>query len=111
MSSSQHADQLLKWAAEQQLTASQIQQAQQHLALKPQLQDWFWLAQLLLLSGAVILAASALIFFFAHNWPLMHYLSKLLLAATVVLVSGIIATFSPYQSQLRKANWGRWQFR
>lgn len=103
MSSSQHADQLLKWAAEQQLTAEQVQQAQQNLALKPQLQDWFWLAQRLLLSGAVILAASALIFFFAHNWPLMHYLSKLLLAAVVVLIAGMIATFTPYQSQLQKA--------
>lgn len=99
----QHADQLLKWAAEQQLSASQVQQTQQYLALQPEPEDWCWLAQRLLLTGAVLLAASALIFFFAHNWPLMHYLSKLLLAAVVVLVAGGVATLTPAQSQIQKA--------
>ena len=99
----QHTDLLLKWAAAQQLTPAQLQQAQQQLPLQPQLDDWFWLAQRLLLSGAVILAASALIFFFAHNWPLMHHFCKLLLAAAAVLTTGSVAIRAPAQSRIQKA--------
>ncbi len=92
------ADQLLNWAEQTQLTAAQLQQAQQQIALHPAIADWLALAQRILLSGAVILAACAVIFFFAHNWPLMHYLSKLALAGAFVLLSGVLATLLQPQS-------------
>lgn len=97
------ADMLQQWTTEHQLSAEQFNQAQQFIALHPSAADWLRLAQRLLLTSAVVLAACAVIFFFAHNWPLMPYFSKFALAAALVLVSGIVALCSPLDSALRKA--------
>ena len=97
------ADMLQQWTTEHQLSAEQFNQAQQFMALHPDSEDWLRLALQLLLSGAVILAACAVIFFFAHNWPLMHYFSKFALAAVLIAASGVVALCSPLESALRKA--------
>lgn len=98
-----HADTLQHWAEQRQLTAEQYQQSQQLITLHPAATDWLALAQRLLLSSAVILAACAVIFFFAHNWPLMHYFSKFALAAACIVISGAVALIASADSTLRKA--------
>jgi uncharacterized membrane protein len=90
-----HTDQLLQWAEQQHLSAEQLQLANKQQPLQPTPQQWLVLANHILLFGCVILISSALIFFFAHNWPLMHYLVKFALAASAVLASGMLAAFCP----------------
>lgn len=86
-----HANQLLDWTEQGKLSPQQLAQASEQIPLQPGISAWLSLAQRTLLTGAVILAASAIIFFFAHNWPQMHYFSKLALAATMVALSGVAA--------------------
>jgi len=97
------ADQLFQWTEQQQLNASQLQLAETQFSLQPGQQHWLTLANYVLLFGSVVLVSSALIFFFAHNWPLMHYLAKFALAGSAVLVAGSVAVFSPVKSLMQRA--------
>ena len=103
MDNLRQADQLLQWTEQQQLSPQQLQQASKLFALQPTTSDWLALAQRVLLFAAVLLLSSAVIFFFAYNWPLLHYLAKLGLAGTAVLLSGVIALFCPTDSLPRRA--------
>lgn len=103
MDNLRQADQLLQWTEQQQLNRQQLQQAATEYALHPATTDWLSLANRLLLFVAVLLFGSALIFFFAYNWPLMHYLAKFALAGIAVLLSGSLALISPADSLLRRA--------
>ena len=98
------ANQLLHWAEQQQLNPQQLQQAAQQFHLHPAITDWLTLANRLLLFAAIVLMTCAAIFFFAYNWPLMHYLTKLVLAGLAVLLSGAVAVVSTYDSLLRRAS-------
>lgn len=103
MDNLRQADQLLQWTEQQQLSHPELQQAARHIALQPATNDWLKLANRLLLFVAALLLGSAVVFFFAYNWPLLHYLAKLALAGTAVLVSGSIALVSPADSLPRRA--------
>lgn len=98
-----HANQLLHWTEQGKLTGAQLVQASEQIALQPAITDWLSLAQRILLTGAVILAASAIIFFFAHNWPQLHYFSKLALATSMVVFSGAAAYFTASDSNAQIA--------
>lgn len=97
------ADQLLKWTEQQHLNKHQLQQAAQQLALQPATVDWLTQANRVLLFSAAVLLGSALIFFFAYNWPLLHYLAKFALAGAAVLLTGSLALFSQSASIMRRA--------
>lgn len=97
------ADQLLKWTEQQHLSQQQLQQAAQQLALQPATSDWLTQANRVLLFTATVLLGSALIFFFAYNWPLLHYLAKFALAGSAVLLTGVLAIFSPAAGIMRRA--------
>ncbi|GAB2907224.1 DUF2157 domain-containing protein [Rheinheimera gaetbuli] len=97
------ADQLLQWTEQQQLNPKQLQQAATEYVLHPATTDWLKLANRLLLFVAVMLFGSALIFFFAYNWPLLHYLARFALAGAAVALSGVLAIFSPVNSLVRRA--------
>lgn len=97
------ADQLLQWTEQQQLNSDQLQQAAGRYALQPAPDLWLMLANRVLLFAAVVLLSSALIFFIAHNWPLMHYFAKFALAGAALLTAGTIAFFSKVQSLLQRA--------
>lgn len=101
MSSLSKADQLLKWAEQQQLDAKQLAQAQQ--PLHASVDDWLDLANNLLLFVATLLLFAAVVFFFAYNWPLMHHLSKLALAGGALLVTGLVAIPSAADSAIQRA--------
>ncbi|KKO50410.1 hypothetical protein VT06_02380 [Arsukibacterium sp. MJ3] len=89
------ADQLLQWTEQQQLNANQLQLVKSQFLLAPAQQHWLILANRVLLLGGVVLLCSALLFFFAYNWPLMPYLAKFVLAAAALLLSGSLALISP----------------
>jgi uncharacterized membrane protein len=97
------ADQLLQWTEQQQLNNDQLQQAAGRYALQPATDLWLILANRVLLFAAVVLLSSALIFFIAHNWPLMHYFAKFALAGAALLTAGTVAFFSNVQSLLQRA--------
>lgn len=103
MENLRHANQLLQWREQNQLSASQLQQASARHPLQPAAADWLAQANLILLFGAMVLLSAAVIFFFAYNWPLMPYLGKLALAAAAVSLSGIVAVLSPPNCQARRA--------
>jgi uncharacterized membrane protein len=103
MNNLHQADTLLQWAERQQLNAGQLPHAMQHVPLQPAVQDWLTLANRLLLFAAVVLLGSAIIFFFAFNWPQLHYLAKLALAGTFVLIAGVVALLSPADSLIRRS--------
>ncbi|MBU1308917.1 MAG: DUF2157 domain-containing protein [Gammaproteobacteria bacterium] len=103
MDNLRHANQLLHWAEQQQLTSQQLQQAAKQVKLQAVTTDWLAQANRLLLFAAVMLLSSAVIFFFAYNWPLLHYLAKMALAGTAVLLSGGIAVVSTSDSLQRRA--------
>uniref|UniRef100_UPI004048E427 DUF2157 domain-containing protein n=1 Tax=Rheinheimera sp. TaxID=1869214 RepID=UPI004048E427 len=103
MDNLRQADQLLQWTEQQQLSPQQLQQASELFALQPATSDWLTQANRLLLMAAVVLLGSALIFFFAYNWPLLHHLAKLGLAGTAVLLSGVTALLCPADSLPRRA--------
>ncbi|MGP9801893.1 DUF2157 domain-containing protein [Rheinheimera sp. NSM] len=97
------ADQLLQWTEQQQLNTNQLQQAAGRYALQPATELWLALANRVLLFSSVVLLSSALIFFLAHNWPLMHYFAKFALAGAAVLTAGSAAFFSKVYSLLQRA--------
>lgn len=101
MSSLPKADQLLQWAEQQQLNAKQLEQAQQ--PLHASVDDWLALANTLLLFVAGLLLFAAVVFFFAHNWPLMHPVSKLALAGSAVLITAVGAMLSTPDSAAQRA--------
>ncbi len=103
MDNLRQADQLLQWAEQQQLSPQQLQQAAQLFQLQPTITDWLTLANRVLLFAAVVLVGSAVVFFFAYNWPLMHYLAKLALAGVAVLISGSVAVAGAKDSLPRRA--------
>lgn len=103
MDNLRQADQLLQWTEQRQLSPQQLQQASPLFALQPATSDWLTQANRILLLATVLLLGSALIFFFAYNWPLLHYLTKFALAGTAVLLSGVLAIFSPPETLLRRA--------
>ncbi|MBZ9611299.1 DUF2157 domain-containing protein [Rheinheimera maricola] len=103
MDSLRHADQLLQWTEQQQLSAAQLQQAAVQYPLQPAASDWLILANRLMLFAAVLLLGCAVVFFFAYNWPLMHHLAKLTLAGSAVLLSGVTALLCPTDSLPRRA--------
>ena len=84
----QHANQLLQWREQRQLSAEQLQQASGQFPLQPATGLWLAQANLILLFGTVVLLGAALIFFLAHNWPFMHYFTKFALAASALVLSG-----------------------
>ena len=98
-----HADQLLQWAEQQQLSPTQLQQAAGQYSLQPTTAEWLVLANRVLLFAAVLLLGCAVIFFFAYNWPLLHHLAKLALAGSAVLFSGATALLCPKDSLPRRA--------
>ena len=102
MDNLRQADQLLQWTEQQQLNPKQLQQAALQFALQPTPTDWLIQANRILLFAAVVLLGSALIFFFAYNWPLMHYFGKFALAAMAVLLTGCLAIISPADSLQRR---------
>lgn len=101
MSSLPKADQLLQWAEQRQLSAKQLEQAQQ--PLHASVDDWLALADKLLLFVATLLLFAAVVFFFAYNWPLMHHLNKLALAGSAVLATGAIAMLSAPSGPVQRA--------
>ena len=103
MDNLRQADQLLQWTEQQQLSPQQLQPASELFALQPATSDWLTQANRLLLMAAVVLLGSALIFFFAYNWPLLHHLAKLGLAGTAVLLSGVTALLCPTDRLPRRA--------
>lgn len=103
MNNLQHANQLLQWREQRQLSAEQLQHAGGHFSLQPANNLWLAQANIILLFGAVVLLGAALIFFFAHNWPLMHYLTKFALAASALTLSGIMAIRSRPASLVQRA--------
>ena len=98
-----HANQLLQWSEQRQLNAAQLQQASERYPLQPGPADWLAQANLILLLGASVLLSTAVIFFFAYNWPLMHYFAKFALAGTAVLLSGLVAVCSAPQSLMQRS--------
>lgn len=103
MENLRNANQLLQWSEQNRLSASQLQQASERYPLQPAPADWLAQANLILLFGAVLLLSTAVIFFFAYNWPLMHYFAKFALADTAVLLSGLVAVFSAPQSLMQRS--------
>lgn len=99
----QHANQLLQWREQRQLSAEQLQQASGQFPLVPATGLWLAQANLILLFGTVVLLGAALIFFLAHNWPFMHYFTKFALAAGALVLSGVIAIRSVPASLVQRA--------
>ncbi|MCS4306072.1 putative membrane protein [Rheinheimera pacifica] len=99
----QHANQLLQWREQRQLSAEQLQQASGQFPLQPATGLWLAQANLILLFGTVVLLGAALIFFIAHNWPFMHYFTKFALAAGVLALSGVVAIYSTSASLAQRA--------
>lgn len=87
----QQANQLLQWREQQQLSAEQLHQSGRQFSLQPATGNWLALANVILIFGTVLLLGAAVIFFFAHNWPFMHYFTKFALATSALVLSGIIA--------------------
>jgi uncharacterized membrane protein len=99
----QHANQLLQWREQRQLSSEQLQQASGQFPLQPATGFWLAQANLILLFGTVVLLGAALIFFLAHNWPFMHYFIKFALAAGALVLSGVIAIRSGTASLVQRA--------
>ena len=98
-----HANQLMQWSEQRQLNAAQLQHASERYPLQPAPADWLAQANLILLFGAVVLLSAAVIFFFAYNWPHMHYFTKFALAGTAVLLSGVLAICSKTDSLIQRS--------
>jgi len=99
----QHANQLLQWHEQRQLSAEQLRQASGQFPLQPAAGLWLAQANLILLFGTVVLLGAALIFFLAHNWPFMHYFTKFALAAGALVLSGVVAIRSIPASLVQRA--------
>lgn len=103
MDNLQHANHLLQWREQRQLSTAQLQQAAKQFPLQPATGLWLAQANLILLFGTVALLAAALIFFLAHNWPFMHYFTKFGLAASALVLSGVVAIRSSTASLVQRA--------
>lgn len=89
-----NAGQLFQWAQRRLLSTQQLADAAKISPLAPGNQQWLAYAGPVLLSGAVLLLCSALIFFFAHNWPQLHHLTKIALALLAVTSCAGLAYFT-----------------
>lgn len=98
-----HANQLLQWSEQGLLTAEQLKRASAQHPLQPAPSDWLAQARLILLFGATVLLAAAVIFFFAHNWPLMHYFTKFALTGSAVTACGLLAIYSTPGAAVQRA--------
>ncbi|WP_273022134.1 DUF2157 domain-containing protein [Rheinheimera sp.] len=98
-----HANQLLQWSEQRQLNAAQLQQVSERYPLQPAPADWLAQANLILLFGTTVLLSAAVIFFFAYNWPHMHYFTKFALAGIAVLLSGVLAICSAADSLIQRS--------
>jgi uncharacterized membrane protein len=103
MDNLQRANQLFIWTEQQQLSASQLEQTSHTVALQPDITDWLRYANRSLLFGAIILLSAALIFFFAHNWPLLHYLTKFTIAGAIIVLAGFVSVVNAPDSLWQRA--------
>ena len=86
---------LFKLAESGELAADELVRAAQDSPLRPARQAWLLAADRLFAFAGVALLASALIFFFAWNWPDLHRFAKLGLAIAALSASAGVAVFSP----------------
>lgn len=98
---------IFKLAESGELTADELVRAAQDSPLRPARQAWLLAADRLLAFAGVALLASALIFFFAWNWPDLHRFAKLSLAvAALSACAGTAAMCSPLGTVYRAALFG-----
>jgi uncharacterized membrane protein len=86
---------LFKLAESGELTADELGRAAQDSPLRPVRQAWLLAADRLFAFAGVALLASALIFFFAWNWPDLHRFAKLSLAIAALSACAGTAIISP----------------
>jgi uncharacterized membrane protein len=103
MHDSDRSRKLLHWVQQRQLSPVQWQHIRALYPLQPATADWLQHANRILLGAAILLFSAALIFFFAYNWPGMHHLTKLAIAASALLLSAAAALYSPINSVLQRA--------
>jgi len=98
-----HVGALFKLAESGELTAAQLERAAQDSPLRPARQAWLLAADRLFAFAGMALLASALIFFFAWNWPDLHRFAKLGLAIAALSACAGTAVMSPPCGTLYRA--------